>query len=405
MAQLDPRIILAGEPADVPGAFARGLRMRQQAQAGEQDLRFGDLREQQAKQQIGKGEREATYMDARRSLALVDRAATPELWDGIAQRVAPELVGQFDKRDVIRAALEATVDAYNPQTPDETKVMKAWDGSIIQLTPNGAGSYDVQALTEGSGPTAPSGYQYGEGGSLSYIPGGPADPKTREALQSPGSSLTLADGTRIDLFGGAGAKLGTAANNKLDEKAINAAEVLTGLTQVQESFDPKFLEFETRFGTAFSRLKDRFGTASDEDKAAITEFANFKRRSLDLLSKQLNALSGAAVSPQEFERISATLPHAGSGLLDGDSPAEFEGKMKDSILQMRAAVARYQIWKERGGVGGPEEIQNIGSLDSPENIIAIRIDMLTKRLAEQGVTDPDEVDALISSQIKQEFGL
>lgn len=393
---LDPRIILAGQPFD-PNSFSRGLEQSQNAQ-------LGDLRLQQGRQQVEKSEREKNFMEARRGLALVDRAQTPEIWDSIAQSVAPELVGQFQKRDLIRAALEATVEAFDPSTPDEPKIMKAADGSIVQLVPDGQGSFRVETLAGGKGPNAPTGYQFDDAGNLSFIPGGPADPDVRKRNRAPGSSLTLADGTKIDLFGGAG-EFGTRANSELDDKSINAAEVLTGLTQVEEAFDPKFLEFETRFGTAFSRLKDKFGSASPEDKAAITEFANFKRRSLDVLSKQLNALSGAAVSPQEFDRISATLPNAGSGLLDGDSPAEFEAKMKDTILQMRTAVARYNIWKAQGGVGGPEEIQKIGSLSNPENIIAMRIDMLQQQLSAQGVTDPAEVDAMIDNQIRQEFGL
>lgn len=136
---LDPRIILAGQPSNPGASFAEGVGMSQNMRANE--IALGDAKDQ--------SQRQRDYMEARRALALIDRAQTPELWDQIASKVAPDLVGQFGKRDAIRAAVETTIDALDPRTPDEPKVMKGPNNSIVQLIPNGKGGYEINTLLEG----------------------------------------------------------------------------------------------------------------------------------------------------------------------------------------------------------------------------------------------------------------
>lgn len=407
MAELDPRIILSGTPVDIPGGFARGLQirdMRNRMRSGEQ---MDALRIQQAQQQnrqmISQAEREREYLEARRGLALIDRANTPEMWDMIARQAAPNLVGRFQDRDVIRAILETTLDALDPRTVDEPKTMKGPGGSIIQLIPDGRGGFEVKTLVEGQ-EDAPSGYRRTPSGDLTFVPGGPADPAVREAQRGPGSSVVLPDGTRIDLFGGTDPGFGKKAEGELDEKLLNSAELLTDLRQIEEAFDPRFLQIPDRLGVAWANAKDKFGSASEAQKQEITEFSIFRRRVLDTLTKRLSALSGAAVTPQEFERISQTLPNAGTGIFDGDGPTEFKAKMDDAIRAMRLAIMRYNIWRARGGVGGPEEVAQIASLDNPETIVAMRWEMLQAEAQQQGLTDQAEIDALVEAQIRREIG-
>lgn len=112
---------------------------------------------------------ESERKEAERALAMLQAASTPERWDQIAAKVAPELVGEFDSREELTNAflgLKAALDRATPENP-------------------------------------PNGYQW-NGTSLEPIPGGPADPATirqnAEARTPPkapeGPDLTAESGLR-----------------------------------------------------------------------------------------------------------------------------------------------------------------------------------------------------------------
>lgn len=203
MAQLDPRIILAGQSPDIAGQFLRGQQagmqagqamqqaqhenalraamqehgaglvqgdeqainalagldpamvigiQNQRSQMGDRDRRFGlaerqanaqlDLTYQQANQkalELGMRMDEATRKreleQLTQGIAMGTQAKTPEQWDAIMSRIAPDYVGQFENRDVLIAGALGVKDALALNQP----------AGFRQATPEEAAQYGAPA--------------------------------------------------------------------------------------------------------------------------------------------------------------------------------------------------------------------------------------------------------------------
>ncbi len=153
-----------------------------------------------------------------------------------------------------------------------------------------------------------------------------------------------------------GQELTKATLNTLQDEVISTSENIARLSQINATFDERFLQLGTRLQEFGGRIKDFLGRATPEDKALIAEFQDFKATALDNLNATLNQLSGAAVSPQEFERISKALPNPGTGLFDGDSPTQFMAKLRRAIRDVKLARARANFILSGGG--SLEDIQS-----------------------------------------------
>ena len=121
---LDPRIILAQTPLDIPGGFQRGLRFSeeaaqfaenralapQRARAAEQDIQIGDFK-------IAAGNIQKELVEAKKALALMQHATTPEVWDQISARVAAaggqDFTGMHADRASLMAGLQSTLEALS----------------------------------------------------------------------------------------------------------------------------------------------------------------------------------------------------------------------------------------------------------------------------------------------------
>lgn len=137
--------------------------------------------------------------------------------------------------------------------------------------------------------------------------------------------------------------------NKLQDQVLSSNESIGRLSQINATFDERFLQFGTRVQEFGGRIRDFMGRATPEDQQLITEFQDFKSTALDNLNLTLNQLSGAAVSPQEFKRISNALPNPGTSLFDGDSPTQFMSKTRRAMRDMKLARARANFVLSGGG--------------------------------------------------------
>ena len=66
------------------------------------------------------------------------------------------------------------------------------------------------------------------------------------------------------------------------------------------------------------------------------------------LNTVLKEVSGAAVTPQEYERIQSDQPVAGTGIFDGDDPVSF--KAKDAAVRRRRSsrLSRLNFMRNQG---------------------------------------------------------
>jgi hypothetical protein len=212
-----------------------------------------------------------------------------------------------------------------------------------------------------------------------------------------GKALLEASGAGAERFGKEG-------ENLLNKKVIDATNHVARLRVVEASFDPKFLQIPQRLGFAWDALKDKFGALPPEKAQGLAEFAEFRRASVDNMSRLLNELSGAAVSPQEYERIRATQPDAGTGIADGDSPEVFLAKMKGVMRDQKRAVARYNYLLKHGPKGAnPWDVMGLDEID---NVIKKRGAEVDQQLRQaHPKADPAVLDQQRKAIMAKEFGM
>jgi hypothetical protein len=252
---------------------------------------------------------------------------------------------------------------------------------------------------QAAGPSAPSGYQYGEGGSLAAIPGGPADLNVLAARkQIPDLVETGTPGS----FGGST----KATRTKIQGKLFDAANSLARLNQIDLSFDEKFQTVGTKANQAriSAQLKFAPGTVSESDRAERGRFITHSQNAFDNLSITLNELSGAAITPQEFERLKKSLPNPGEGIFDGDDEVAFGSKLGNARDKAKLAIMRYTYFS-RNGVTDVNQIAGIVSLDGMKQFIDNRGQQIVADIKAGNPEISDkEAEILADQQLQSEFG-
>ncbi len=220
--------------------------------------------------------------------------------------------------------------------------------------------------------------------------------------QTPGFSVTTTDGTVVSYGGGQqGPGFGTKATNEIEGRILDSGAMLGRLNDTKALFKPEYLELATRIGAKWGQLMDKMGSATPEQQELVANFAQFKTEAFNNLNTSLKELSGAAVTPQEAERLLEQLPSVGTGVFDGDSPTEFQAKLEQSILQQQRAVARYNLWLATGRQGKPWEM---GSLDDVDKMINARGAQIEELLKANGISDPEVLQRQVSLQLRKEVG-
>lgn len=237
-----------------------------------------------------------------------------------------------------------------------------------------------------------------------------AEPSAADVIKGMNPAQRAQFGLSFIGKGDAGKVLGEAAEkDRLDKTARGEVEKdLIGLTgtigrleAIKKQFDPKFLEIPNRAGLAWSAIADKFGALPDDQKADLTRYTKFRQNAVQNAALYVKYLSGVAVSEQEFARISKTLPNAGTGIADGDSPTEFMSKMDEGIGQAKMAYARANYLRTQGFKGKPWEAGI--AIDDMRGIIDQRGGQLEQQL--QGRMPPDRIQGAVRQKLKQEFGI
>jgi hypothetical protein len=138
------------------------------------------------------------------------------------------------------------------------------------------------------------------------------------------------------LFGGATPAIKT----NLQETLFELRQTSNELIGIEEGFNKDLLTLPNKFRNFRLNKLDSIGIElSAEDEAFRMEFLGNQTRMLTSLTATLNRLSGAAVSPQEFERIKGTRPSP------DDTPGEANIKLKTAIALTQFALARLNVFR------------------------------------------------------------
>lgn len=199
--------------------------------------------------------------------------------------------------------------------------------------------------------------------------------------------------------------------NALEEKTINSAAQLARLGDIEKRFEPKWLEIPKRFemlGAAWSAKAGEMlgGKLSPEKTQELRDYAQFRSSSVNNLNTILKELSGAAVTPQEYERIQNDQPVAGTGLFDGDDPVSFKAKLDRNTGTLKAAIARYNFMRSKGLNFDKNSMDQFMSLDDVPGTIDRRGVEIEQQLQKtMPKADKSVIQQKVRTQLKREFGI
>lgn len=203
------------------------------------------------------------------------------------------------------------------------------------------------------------------------------------------------------------AGMGTVAGNQLEERTINSAAHLARLNDIDGQFKSQFLEVPNRVNMLANSWTAKLGgKLSPQQTKDLTDYATFRSSSVNNLNTILKEMSGAAVTPQEYERIQNDQPVAGTGILDGDDPVSFKAKMERSTKSLRSAIARYNFMRSKGLNFDKNNLDQFLKLDDVPGAIDKRGAEIEQQIRRQNPNaNPMQLQQGVQQQLKQEFGI
>jgi len=191
--------------------------------------------------------------------------------------------------------------------------------------------------------------------------------------------------------------LSKGTKSKVEESILSSGDALTRLNTIQSSYKPEYLGIKFRGAQEWATLKDKFGTLKPEEKKQLANFSSYKQNATQNLNQTIKDLTGSAMGVQEAERIISTLPNAGTGLFDGDSPTQFESKLNNAVEQTKYAIARKNYSLNNG----------LKWENTPINKMPNIINQRGAAIAQQYKLDPNKPADLktINRQLAAEFGI
>jgi len=313
-------------------------------------------------------------------------AQTPEQWDRAIDRLAAQYPSRAEDLLALKGQFspEARESAISRALTIDQMIVRAekQQGKLETIFDEQTGQ-PRKALVDA------------QGNILRNVGGAKAPSGTNLSVDSDGN-VTFSQGSGVDLQ--------KKTRGNLEGKTIDAIAALDRLNEISNSFDPKFQQVGTRASRliASAKAKGNFDVSAEEG-ALLRESAEFQRDSLDNLNQTLKDLSGAAVSDQEFGRVSKSLPNPGTGLFDGDDPVTFKAKLDDAIGDTRRAIARYNFWLRNGLEGKAWDVAPLNKVDDLINERGAEIQAEIKR-ANPGM-DQETLDAQTMQALQQEFGV
>jgi hypothetical protein len=230
--------------------------------------------------------------------------------------------------------------------------------------------------------------------------------KTKDPTKLDDNQLKFLDDKAKELGIGEGQKVVTnvytgelskPTKTEVEKQQLNTSDQITRLNNIQFSYRPEFLNIKFRAGQEWNTLKDKFSNLPATEKATLSSYSAYKQNATQNLNLTIKEITGAAMSNGEAERIIATLPKAGTGIFDGDSPTEFEAKLNNGIQQAKYALARKQ-YALKNGLNWQDT-----PLDKMPEIINKRGEDIAKQY-KLNPKDPKDRNT-IKTQLAAEFGI
>ncbi|SLN64040.1 hypothetical protein ROA7450_03373 [Roseovarius albus] len=410
MSKMSPGIILAGANPNIADSFHRGQRARAEQQEFQRRNALADFYQENGADVLAGNQNALNGLaqhDPQAALNIQNSYQANARADASAGRAAETHQMTVDEYRRGLSADQAAADAAEIEESLTQANMYYQKGDLQGMNSflESKGLAPLDRLEDYPAAAAPFEDLFKSLQDLRDFNAPPAPLSSAGKTQADINNGLLPEGTPLPKGGvhlsfGEGA-FGTKATNDIETRVVNAGAMLGRLSDTQALFKPEYLEFGTRLSNTWTGLKDKIGSASPDEQAQLGEFTRFKTEAFNNLNTTLKELSGAAVTPQEAERLNEQLPNAGTGVWDGDSPTEFQAKMEQSIKQQKLAIARYNIWLAQGRNGKPWEL---GELNDVPTLINQRGEQIAEQLRASGITDPDTLKQQVAVQLRKEVG-
>lgn len=332
-------------------------------------------------------------------MLLPPKAKTPSLQAYYNKETGREQKGYYDavlKKWVDVGGMEAE-DEPDPQSAIAQAQQDLNEGLITKE------QYDQQVANIGGtfGPTqidpnTGRGFQVGPKGKRHFDP---APQSGMDITVSPEGVTSIRTGVKR---GG----LTPPTRTMIQKELIKVAAGQQRLRSIQAKFKPEWQQWMPRWGAWVSAFKNKINlNLSPEDEKGLREFTTYRRTSLENINQHIKDITGAQMSFTEAERLRKAMPDPGEGIFDGDSPIEFEAKLKDVMKTLRMSAARLNYTRLHGLGGNENDYGGITTEQMPA-IIDARGNELQEQLSAENPGMPiDQIKAVVDGQLRKEFGM
>ena len=262
------------------------------------------------------------------------------------------------------------------------------DGSIVAPTVNIQAPPDPYAAAvarETYGP-ADAPFRYGPGGKVEGVP--EVQNFLRTKAREGATSINVQNNP---------VPLGKAAETKVDEGLLDTSATLMRLNGIRKQYKPEWSEFSTQAGMKLNQLGEKYlgVNIAPATKEKFKQYTQWRQKATTNLNLTIKALTGAAMSETEAQRIMSTLP------TPDDSPSEFQAKLDGAEQETKMALARLTYIKRRGGMS----IADVPLEAMPDLMRARDREIEGEVLRRYPNMAPAERNDIIKRQLAQEFGL
>lgn len=243
--------------------------------------------------------------------------------------------------------------------------------------------------------------------SMSGPPGQPIGGPVGPTRGSGASGMTPPPQMRVSPGpGGRGVSIGAppdsaapATITDLQRNAIDDTQRLGRLQDMANRFNPEWLTYSGRLTNWGRGILERAGMdIGPEGRRQLGEYEGFRATVANEFNQTLRALSGAAVTPNELERMQAAAPSL------EDSPTQFQSKLQTTIEAVALANARRHYMLSQGLRPSFTNSDSVIPLSQMRGIIEARGNELFRALQTQGVAEA-AARARVQAQLRQEFGM
>lgn len=270
--------------------------------------------------------------------------------------------------------------------------LKQWE-----LEQRGASRTPDRQLVEVYDPTSPTMTRLVPRAEAAQQPGKPPSGLQVDFDPETGRPTSISTGRR----GGSDQSLQKKTLGDIEAKVVQAREGIARLGQIQSGFQRDYQTFGTRWGAMYDAFMEKSGfELTPENQQELAAFTDWRRNAVENINLHIKDITGAQMSAAEVPRLKDQMPDPGTGLLDGDSPTEFQANLDSTMRSLRRAAARYTY-----ALRNRKDPFSI-SLDSIDGIMEKRLSEMEQEVrAEQPGIDDESLREVLRTNMIEEFGL